>query len=450
MTHVSDRRLRHRHLPSPHAHPRGARPRTTVGDLAAALTDGPPPLRITAYDGTDLGPRDSDVHVHIASEKGLRYLLTARGDLGMARAYLAGELQVEGMHPGNPYPVLWRLKRAMKTRTPRPDEVARLLRGMRPSLFTAPPPPPEEGPPRWRRTLHGLQSSLGRSSTSISRHYDVSNRFYEMLLGDSMTYTCAVYADRSDTLDDAQRRKYALVAGKLALQPGMRLLDVGCGWGGMVRHAARLGVRALGVTLSREQATWAQARIAAEGLADLAEVRHLDYRQAPREQFDAISSIGLTEHIGTANYRAYFSELYSRLRPGGRLLNHCITRSGGSSSTRPEPFTDRYVFPDGELAPIGTILRTAAASGFEVQHVEDLRIHYAYTLAAWSENLERHWDACVVEVGEGTAKVWGLYLAGSRIGFESNWFQLHQALLTRPAQDGSPAYPLRPDWDPTS
>lgn len=429
--------------------PRTPRPRTTVGDLAAALTDGSPPLRITAFDGTDVGPADSDLRLHVASERGLRYLLSARGDLGMARAYLTGELQVDGIHPGNPHPALWRLKRELRTRTPRPDEIVRLLRGMRPTDFTSPPPPPQEGPPRWKRMLGGVQSSLGRSSASISHHYDVSNRFYELLLGESMTYTCAVYVDENESLEAAQERKYALVAGKLALQPGMRLLDIGCGWGGMVRHAARAGVRALGVTLSAEQAAWAQARIEAEGLGDLAEVRHLDYRQAPREPFDAISSIGLTEHIGTANYRAYFKELYGRLRPGGRLLNHCITRAGGSHRTRPEPFTDRYVFPDGELAPIGTILRAAARAGFEVQHAENLRMHYAHTLAAWGRNLERHWEECVAESGEVTARVWGLYMAGARIGFESNWFQLHQAVLTRPMDDGAPGFPLRPDWEPT-
>jgi len=294
--------------------------------------------------------------------------------------------------------------------------------------------------------VEGLRHSKERDAGVIAHHYDVSNRFYELVLGPSMTYTCAVFPKEDSSLEEAQAEKYDLVARKLDLQPGQRLLDVGCGWGGMVRHAAReYGVRTLGVTLSLEQATWAKEAIDREGLGDLAEVRHLDYRDVIEADFDAVSSIGLTEHIGIRNYPAYFGFLRDRLKPGGRLLNHCITRP----HNRPEAtgaFIDRYVFPDGELAGVGTIASAAQDAGLEVHDVENLRIHYAKTLTGWSQNLETHWDECVAEVGEGTARVWGLYMVGSRIAFERNELELHHVLAANTLDDGTPAFPLRPTW----
>jgi cyclopropane-fatty-acyl-phospholipid synthase len=269
-----------------------------------------------------------------------------------------------------------------------------------------------------------------------------------MVLGPSMTYTCACYPDDDATLEQAQAHKYDLVCRKLGLRPGMRLLDVGCGWGGMVRHAVReYGVTALGVTLSTEQAAWAQAAIERDGLADRAQVRRQDYRTVSERGFDAVSSIGLTEHIGIGNYPSYFSFLLSRLRPGGRLLNHCITRP---DNTQPglakRGFIDRYVFPDGELAGAGTIIAAMQDAGFEVQHEENLRRHYARTLAGWNANLVESWDEAVAEVGLPTAKVWGLYMAGSRVAFEHRQIELHQVLGTRTDGDGDPHLPMRPDW----
>jgi cyclopropane-fatty-acyl-phospholipid synthase len=227
----------------------------------------------------------------------------------------------------------------------------------------------------------------------------------------------------------------------------MRLLDVGCGWGGMVRHAAReYGVRVLGVTLSRQQATWAQDAIEREGLDDLAEVRHLDYRDVTETGFDAISSIGLTEHIGVRNYPAYFTFLRDKLKPGGRLLNHSITRRDNHSPAGSGPFIDRYIFPDGELTGSGRIITEMQDVGLEVRHEENLREHYALTCRAWARNLARHWDECVAEVGLGTARAWGLYLSGCSLGFEINDIQLHQVLAVRLHDDGRADFPLRPDW----
>ncbi|KXK62193.1 cyclopropane-fatty-acyl-phospholipid synthase [Micromonospora rosaria] len=427
----------------------GRRPRATVADVIRTMTDGDLPVRVSGYDGSAVGSAQHGITLAVRSERGLSYLLTAPGDLGMARAYVSGDLALEGVHPGDPYEALRLLKDEVRLRTPAVTEVVELVRRLGWERLLPPPPPPQEALPRWRRVLRGLRHSRVRDSSAISHHYDVSNAFYERVLGPSMTYTCAVYRSPDDTLEQAQAAKYDLVAQKLALTPGMRLLDVGCGWGGMVRHAAReYGVRALGVTLSRAQAQWARAAIEREGLTDLAEVRHLDYRDAPAEQFDAISSIGLTEHIGVRNYPAYFAALRDRLRPGGRLLNHCITRVDNRAPHRSGAFIDRYVFPDGELAGPGRLIGELHDVGVEVQHEENLRRHYALTLAAWCRNLAANWDACVAEVGAGTARVWGLYMAGSRLAFERNGIQLHQVLATRTGPAGEHDYPLRPDWTP--
>jgi cyclopropane-fatty-acyl-phospholipid synthase len=292
-----------------------------------------------------------------------------------------------------------------------------------------------------------LRHSRTRDSEAIHHHYDVSNAFYERVLGPSMTYTCAVFPHEEATLEQAQEYKYDLIARKLDLKPGMRLLDVGCGWGGMVRHAARhYGVKTLGVTLSREQATWGQEKIKEQGLDDLAEIRHCDYRDVTETGFDAVSSIGLTEHIGVKNYPSYFGFLHDRLRDEGRLLNHCITRPHNRKEET-GAFIDRYVFPDGELTGSGRIITDVQNAGLEVMHEENFRRHYAKTLAGWCHNLAENWDACVAEVGEGTARVWGLYMAGSRLAFERNEIQLHHVLATRTTPDGHDGFPLRPSFE---
>jgi cyclopropane-fatty-acyl-phospholipid synthase len=407
------------------------------------------PVRFTAYDGSTTGPEDSPVGLHLASPRGLSYLVTAPGDLGMARAYVSGDLQMSGVHPGDPYEALALLKDNMRLRAPRPGEALALLelvRGLGLANLVPPPPPPQEAVPRLRRLVEGLRHSRARDADAISHHYDVSNRFYEMVLGPSMAYTCAVYPNADASLEEAQEEKLDLVCRKLGLRPGMRLLDIGSGWGGMVRHAVkRYGVTAVGVTLSAEQASWAQEAIKHDGIDDVAEVRHGDYRDVTEDGFDAVSSIGLTEHVGVRNYPAYFGFIRDRLRPGGRLLNHCITRPHNRHQPAGQ-FIDRYIFPDGELTGSGRIITEIQDAGLEVRHEENLREHYALTCAAWGRNLREHWDECVSEVGEGTAKVWGLYLAGSRIGFERNEIQLHQVLAVLPDASGDASFPLRPTW----
>ncbi len=418
----------------------------TIAGLLDSFLRGGLPVRFSAYDGSEAGPSDTQIHLELCNARGLSYLLTAPGDLGFARAYVSGDLLVHGAPPGDPYAALTLLMSRLEFRTPSFAEAVGAVRGLGVDVLKPPPVPHEEHPAKWRRVVEGVRHSMSRDAEAISHHYDVSNRFYELVLGASMTYTCAVFPRADATLEEAQTEKYDLIARKLDLQPGQRLLDVGCGWGGMVRHAAReYGVHALGVTLSEQQANWAAQAIERDGLGRLAQVRHSDYRQVRESGFDAVSSIGLTEHIGVRSYPGYFAFLRDRLAPQGRLLNHCITRP----HNRPQAigaFLDRYIFPDGELTGSGRIITQIQDAGLEVMHEENLRPHYARTLADWCANLVEHWDECVIEAGEVTARAWGLYLAGSRLSFERNEIQLHQVLAVRTDDAGASGYPLRPDF----
>ncbi len=406
-----------------------------VAEIISSVVGADVPVRVIGYDGSKAGPDSSELALRINSPRALARLATAPGTLGLARAYVVGEIDVEG----DVYELLAAMADLTINDLTRGDQL-RLARKMFPIWLRHHQPPP---PLEYRRPRGRLHSKL-RDSKAISHHYDVSNRFYEWVLGPSMTYTCACYPTASATLEEAQAAKYELVAQKLALEPGMRLLDVGCGWGGMVMHAAaEHGVKALGVTLSRKQAEWAQAEIERRGLGTLAEVRHSDYRDAPESQFDAISSIGLTEHIGRGNLPSYFASLRARLRPEGRLLNHCITQPHTPVKRHTDPFIARYVFPDGQLEPVGLIVSEMNEAGFEVRHEENLREHYALTLHAWGRNLEEHWEEAVAEVGIGRARVWRLYMAACALGFERDNIQLHQVLGVRLTGHGGSGFPLR-------
>jgi cyclopropane-fatty-acyl-phospholipid synthase len=414
-------------------------PRKTVADLVS-MALGRPPIRVEAYDGSVAGPADADIRVNLNSPRALSYLISAPSSLGMARAFISGELEIEG-GLYDALGLLWADVIGQLSWRDRFD----LVRNIDPRALRWVDPPKEEYGAR--RLTHGLLHSKARDAQAISHHYDVSNTFYEWVLGPSMTYTCACYPRDDASLEEAQAYKYDLVAKKLGLEPGMRLLDVGCGWGGMVRHAAKhYGVQALGVTLSRKQAEWAAKAIAEDGITDVAEVRFRDYRDVSEGDFDAVSSIGLTEHIGSANLPAYFSFLASKLRPQGRLLNHCITRPTTTEDTHIKGFIDRYVFPDGELEGVGAIISAMQDNGFEVRHEENLREHYARTLHGWCDNLDAHWEDAVREVGIGRAKVWALYMAGSRLGFERHTIELHQVLGVTVDEAGDNGMPLRPTW----
>jgi cyclopropane-fatty-acyl-phospholipid synthase len=416
-------------------------PRALIAPVFAHVVGPEGRVAVEAYDGSVAGPPHPVGRLVIRDPRALRCIATAPSDLGLARAYVWGYLDVEGdlfatlqALAGPHIGVLtWRERRE-------------ILRRLGPWILIPTAPPPEEVRPGlgW-----GLRHSLGRDSRAISHHYDVSNRFYELILGPTMAYTCAVYPRAGASLEEAQEEKVDLVCRKLDLRPGQRLLDVGCGWGTMVLHAAaHYGVRVIGVTLSGQQAEYGQKRLAELGLSDVAEIRHDDYRNVMESEFDAISSIGLTEHIGAKNLAGYASFLTSKLRPQGRLLNHCITRPVTSAPPRAGGFINRYVFPDGELEGVGTIVSVLQDSGLEVRHEENFREHYALTCAAWGANLDAHWDEAVAEVGQRRARVWRLYLAASRLGFVQRRIELHQVLAVR-ADSGVSGLPLeRLDFAP--
>ncbi|MEU8248807.1 cyclopropane-fatty-acyl-phospholipid synthase family protein [Nonomuraea sp. NPDC048916] len=402
-------------------------------------------IAFMAYDGSKAGPDGADICLEVKSPIAVAYLAQAPGELGLARAYVSGHIDIHG----DTYTLLDRMWN-ITTNDLTPAEKLAAVRslGVKPLLMRVPPPPQEIRQSMLAKM--GSRHAKQRDAEVIHHHYDVSNRFYEWVLGPSMAYTCAVFPSEGASLEDAQFAKFDLVARKLGLKPGMRLLDVGCGWGGMALHAAEhYGVQVLGVTLSRQQAEWAQKAIAEAGLQDLAEVRFMDYRDVTETGFDAVSSIGLTEHIGKANLSSYFEFLYGKLRPGGRILNHCITRPTGTEKTfNKGGFINRYVFPDGELESVGWLVRHMEDLGFEIRHEENLREHYAETLRHWCANLDANWEDAVQEVGMGTARVWALYMAGCIVGFERNKVQLHQVLGVKLDEAGRSGVPLRPsrDW----
>jgi cyclopropane-fatty-acyl-phospholipid synthase len=411
-----------------------------LADIFELLLGRETPLGFKAYDGSVAGPRDADAVIEVRSPAALSYLATKRPGLGLARAYLTAEIEVHG----DLYAAL-RCLAAVERNGVRWRNLVPALPRVGVHALQRPPIPQDEAPARWRR---GSLHSKRRDAAAISHHYDVSNRFYELVLGSSMAYSCGVFPTAYATLEEAQAEKFHLVCRKLDLSPGQRLLDFGGGWGGMITHAAKhYGVHALGITLSHEQAAYANRAISRAGLERRAEMRLLDYRDLRQTGFDAISSIGAMEHVGTARLGAHFTSLAARLRPEGRLLNHCITRPSNHERNRAGHFIDRYVFPDGELQGLGTVVGAIHDHGFEVRHAENLREHYALTLREWTHNLDRQWAAAVAEAGERRARIWRLYMAASRVGFELNRIQVHQVLGVRAATDGGSGLPLRPRWE---
>jgi cyclopropane-fatty-acyl-phospholipid synthase len=416
----------------------------TVADVLGGILGSDLPVAFVAYDGSRLGPADAKTTVVVRSPDALRRLATAPDELGFGRAYVAGDLAIEG----DVFDVIAMQDQLenVKIRPAQLVEVVKLLgvKNLRPL-----PPPPEEA------RLHGRRHSLARDAAAVSYHYDVSNDFYRIVLGPSLTYSCAVWTDTTTTLEDAQANKHELVSRKLGLQPGMRLLDIGCGWGGMVLHAAKEhGVRAVGVTLSKPQADLARKRAAELGLGDLVEIRYGDYREVTDGPYDAISSIGMFEHVGLMQLGEYFSRCYALLRPGGRFVNHGIGRPDHMPTMHHSrfawrglnrDFTERYVFPDGELHEIGDVVSAIQSAGFEARHMESLREHYALTLREWVRNLEAGWDDAVAETSPGRARVWRLYMAAAAVGFERDRNQVHQVLATK-TTDGASGMARRPDF----
>ncbi|CAL9550241.1 putative fatty acid methyltransferase [Streptomyces sp. enrichment culture] len=417
--------------------------------LVEQMLGAPLPMRIRAWDGSQAGPPGAPALV-VRNRRALRRLLWKPGELGLARAWVAGDLEVEGdlyTALGLMAGLLWERGEDARTvaQALRDPEVRATVRGLLRMAGPALPPAPPREEVRRRRGQHTRRSD----KRAISHHYDVGNDFYELVLGPSMVYSCAYWEApeaEGGTLEDAQRDKLELVARKLGLKPGQRLLDVGCGWGSMAIHAAREhGVSVVGITLSQEQATYARKRVADEGLTDRVEIRVQDYRDVTDVPYDAISSIGMAEHVGAERYLEYAEHLYALLKPGGRLLNHQIARrpQRDESAYNVDEFIDAYVFPDGELAPVGTTVTQLERAGFEVRDVESIREHYALTLRSWVRRLEEGWERAVRLTSPGRARVWRLYMAASALSFERNRIGVNQVLAVRTPEPGASGMPLR-------
>ena len=306
----------------------------------------------------------------------------------------------------------------------------------------------EPEPPRSEARLRGRLHSLRRDKQAIQHHYDVSNGFYRLVLGPTMVYSCAYFAGEDESLDTAQERKLDVVCGKLNLQPGERLLDVGCGWGSLVIHAAtHYGVRAVGVTISPAQAELARARVREAGLEDDIEIRLADYRDTDDGPYDKIASVGMVEHVGTGQLPAYFAHLKRLLKPDGVLLNHGIVRPR-EQQRNPKSFAWRFVFPDGELQTLSRVLTEMERAGFEPRDTESLREHYALTLRAWYANQCANQEEATREAGTERERIWRLHNIGAALGFERGDLSVHQVVaaaadakhglpLARPARTGS-------------
>jgi cyclopropane-fatty-acyl-phospholipid synthase len=411
-----------------------------LAPLLELVFSGPPPLRFECWDGSATGPPDASATLRLRTPNALRHMLWRPDELGLGRAYVAGDLDLVGD-----------IVDGLRTLEIEPPHGVRKARIVREAVRVAsalglvgppPAPPPEEA------HVHGRRHSIGRDAQAISHHYDVGNDFYALVLGPSMTYSCARWGTHTTDLTAAQAAKHDLVCRKLGLadRPRQRLLDVGCGWGSMAIHAARnYDADVVGITISRAQHEAARARVHDAGVADRVEIRLQDYRTLGGERFDAISSIGMFEHVGAARMARYFTTLRSLLGPGGRMLNHAISRVGGSRVGR-RTFIGRYVFPDGELIDIAAVVDAAERAGFEVRDVESLREHYARTLRAWIGNLERSWSSAVTAAGEGRSRVWRAYMAGSALGFDAGRISIHQTLAVVPDEDGASRMPWRRDW----
>ncbi len=423
---------------------------TAADRLCAVLEDlfgGVPPVRLRVWDGSEAGPPDAPVVV-LRSRRALRRLLWRPDELGLAQAYLASELDVEG-DLAEGLSTVWRAVRERGAGRVRPGP-AGLVRaaGVALRLGAVGPRPAEPGAPRAR--LRGRLHSTARDRAAISHHYDLSNDFYRALLDESMAYSCGYWRRPKDPaygLADAQRDKLELVCRKLGLARGARLLDVGCGWGSLSLYAARqFGTRVTAVTLSREQRDFVAGRVREQGLQELVEVRLRHYRDLAdgRGSYDAVSAIEMGEHVGDAEYPGFAALLRGMLRPRGRLLVQQMSRGAGTPGGG--AFIESYIAPDMHMRPLGGTVSLLESAGFEVRETQSLREHYVRTVAAWHRVLERDWERYTAMVGEPTARVWRLYLVGGGLAFAERRMGVDQILAVRPGPDGSAGLPATPEW----
>ncbi|MGQ0631454.1 MAG: class I SAM-dependent methyltransferase [Sporichthyaceae bacterium] len=409
-----------------------------LAKLVEPIFGGTLPIRIRAWDGSEVGPADAPA-VIIRSRKALRRLLWSPGELGLAQAYITGEIDVEGdLTEG--LTLVWAAIRERNLTAPKltKSQLAAAA-GTAIKLGAIGPKP---ATPVSQAKLTGVLHTKLRDRAAISHHYDLSNDFYKLLLDDvHLAYSCAYYtSDAPDyTLEDAQRDKLDLICRKLDLKPGSRLLDIGCGWGSLSLHAAQYyGARVIGVTLSREQQDFVLAKVAERGLTGQVEIRLQDYREVPETGFDAVTSIEMGEHVGAENYPTFTGVIHKALRVGGRALIQQMSRRdrpGGGA------FIECYIAPDMHMRPVGETVALIEDAHLEVRDVHAMREHYVWTVRAWLETLEKNWDAVVALVGEEVARVWRLYMVGGALVFEEGRMGVDQILAVKRAPDGVAGMP---------
>jgi cyclopropane-fatty-acyl-phospholipid synthase len=394
---------------------------------------------VRLWDGTEWGSSHAGCTLVLAHPGALRTMLLRPSELSLGEAFVFGDVDVEGELEAV-FPVAEQLLERDRGLAERARLAQRLL-----ALPRRPRPHDRE---RYAARLHGRRHALRRDRQAVAYHYDVSNDFYTLFLDRNLVYSCAYFSSARDSLDEAQERKVDLICRKLGLREGERLLDIGCGWGGLLLHAAaHYGVEAVGITLSRAQAELARERVASEGLEDRCRVEIRDYRELPAEpRYDKVVSVGMFEHVGERQLPTYFRRTWTLLRPGGLFLNHGIARPLGQTGAAGPSFRQRYVFPDGELAPISATIGAAEAAGFELCDIESLREHYTLTLRHWVRRLEAQAEEARRTAGEVAYRIWRLYMAAGAHRFATNQLSVYQTLFAKPDRGASGVPLTRGDW----
>ena len=406
-----------------------------LAESVRPFVGGDLPVRLRAWDGSEAGPADAPL-VELRSPDAVRRLLWRPGELGAAQAYVTGEIEVHhDLDEALTHAFSVARDRELGGRRPPLAAIAQAARtaagidALRPVLWGRPPAPPAS-----QARIRGRLHSVLRDRRAISHHYDLSNEFYSLILEVSMAYSCGYHASPDVSLEEAQRAKLSLVCRKLGLEPGMTLLDVGCGWGSLSLHAAEhFGARVTGVTIAAEQKRFIDARIAERGLADRVEIRLQDYREVPESEwgtYDAVSSIEMGEHVGEGNYPTYAEVLRRSVKPGGRVLVQQMSRTGRWPGGG--PFIESFIAPDMYMRPVGETVAHLERGGLEVRDVHALREHYVLTVGGWLERFERNIDRLTELVGEEVVRVWRLYLVGGAMAFRDGRMGVDQILMVRP------------------
>jgi cyclopropane-fatty-acyl-phospholipid synthase len=404
---------------------------TAADRLAAVVRDAAGidlPVRVRAWDGSEAGPAGGPVLV-VRNRRALRRLLWAPGEMGLARAYVTGDIDVDG-DIADGFRRAWAMSAGSRPASTSLRDKARAV-AVAARLGAIGPPP---RPPASEARLSGRLHTRGRDRAAIAHHYDLSNDFYRLLLDEHMAYSSAYFTHDGQSLYDAQSAKLDLICRKLELKQGDRLLDVGCGWGSLILYAARnYGVHATGITLSAEQRAFITERVAEQGLSDKVDVRLQHYREFtdPPESFDAVSSVEMGEHVGEQHYPGYVDVMHHALKPGRHFLLQQMSRHEGTAPGG-GPFIESYIAPDMHMRPLWQTMRHVESGGFEIRGVEAMREHYVTTVDRWLDTFEDRYDEFVALQGEEVARVWRLYLVGGGLAFEQGRMGVDQILARKP------------------